>query len=63
MVNVNMDIPDGIHRRIKMLAATEGITMKEKIIEMLGNDVFIDDDASWASYLAETIKEESESGE
>jgi hypothetical protein len=63
MVNVNMDIPDGIHRRIKMLAANEGITMKEKIIEMLGNDVFIDDDASWAQYLAETTKEESESGE
>jgi hypothetical protein len=43
-----------------MLAAIEGIPMKEKIIEMLGNAVYIDDDASWAPFLADTTKEESE---
>jgi hypothetical protein len=61
--DVNVDVPDAIHRRIKMLAAIEGKTMKEEIIEMLGRAVFIDEDTQWAQYLVEATKEESESGE
>lgn len=58
MVNVLIDIPDKIHRRLKMLAAIEGVTLREKIIGCLGDSVYVDDDGSWAAFMADLTKEE-----
>ena len=63
LVNVLIDIPDKIHRRLKTVAAIEGVTLREKIIEFLGILVHIDDDPSWNDLMAETIKEEQEETE
>lgn len=60
LVNVLIDIPDKIHRRLKTLAAIEGVTLREKIIERLGDAVYADDDGSWALFMADLTKEEEE---
>ena len=55
-----IDIPDKIHRRLKIWAAQEGVPLREKIIECLGSTVHVDDDGSWALFMAEMTKEEEE---
>ena len=51
MTNCLLDIPDKIHQRLKMRAVAEGKTLKEVIIEALGDVVYIDDDGSWKEAL------------
>lgn len=41
-----------------MLAAIEGVTLREKIIGCLGDSVYVDDDGSWAAFMADLTKEE-----
>jgi hypothetical protein len=43
-----------------MLAAREGVTLREKIIQYLGSSVYVDDDGSWAAFMADLTKEEQE---
>ena len=61
MVNVLIDVPDKIHKRLKMWAAHEGVTLREKIIDCLGDAVYVYDDGSWAEFMADLTKEESKS--
>jgi hypothetical protein len=61
MVNVLIDVPDKIHRRLKMWAAYEGVTLRQKIIDCLGDVVWVNDDGSWADFVADWTKEESKS--
>ena len=35
MVNINIEVPDDIHKRIKILAAMQGIAIKEFIVNTL----------------------------
>ncbi len=35
MVNINIEIPEEVHKKIKILAALEGKSLKELIIEVL----------------------------
>ncbi len=35
MVNINIEIPEDTHKRIKILAATKGTSLKELIIHAL----------------------------
>lgn len=63
MVNVLIDIPNEIHKRIKMLAAVEEIPMKDEIIKMLGDLVYIDDLDSWKDMLADMTTGETEKKE
>lgn len=35
MVNINIEIPEETHKKIKILAATEGKSLKELIIKAL----------------------------
>ncbi len=35
MVNINIEIPDELHRRAKITATLEGITLKELLIKRL----------------------------
>lgn len=35
MVNINIEIPEDVHRKIKILAASEGKSLKDLIIEVL----------------------------
>ena len=34
-MNINYRIPDELHRRLKMVAAREGLTLKDLIIQLL----------------------------
>jgi plasmid stability protein len=34
-VNVNYDIPDDLHKALKVRAAEDGVTLKDLIIELL----------------------------
>jgi predicted HicB family RNase H-like nuclease len=38
MVNVNIEIPDELHRRLKIAAVTSDTTMKQLVIELLAED-------------------------
>lgn len=35
MVNINIEIPDELHRRAKIAATLKGVTLKELLIETL----------------------------
>ncbi len=35
MVNVNIQVPDGLHRRAKIAATLQGATLKDFLIETL----------------------------
>jgi hypothetical protein len=35
MVNINIEIPEEVHKKIKILSATQGKTLKEIIIETM----------------------------
>ena len=35
MTNINIELPDDLHRKLKMHAAEKGITLKEFITEVL----------------------------
>lgn len=35
MVNINIEIPDEIHKKVKILSAMKGITLKEIIVQAL----------------------------
>jgi plasmid stability protein len=37
MVNLNYEIPDELHRQLKVRAAEEGITLKELVIRLLAD--------------------------
>jgi predicted HicB family RNase H-like nuclease len=39
MVNVNIEVPDEIHKRIKILSAMQGIAIKDIIIKALEESV------------------------
>jgi len=56
MVNVLLDIPSEIHKRIKMLSAYEEKPMKDKIIEILGDHVYIHDEHSWRDMWGDITK-------
>jgi len=60
MVNVLIDVPNEIHKRLKMLAAIEEIPMKDEIIKQLGLAVLIDDSNSWRAMLIDLQKEKKE---
>lgn len=55
MTNCLLDIPDPIHRRLKMLAAVQGKKLKEVIIDALGNSVHIEDEGSWREMLEDIM--------
>ena len=55
MTNCLLDIPNPIHRRLKMLAAVQGKKLKEVIIDTLGDSVHIDDDDSWREMLKDVM--------
>ena len=38
-VNVNYEIPDELHRLLKMQAAAEGVTLKDLIVRLLAESV------------------------
>ena len=66
MVKVMIDVPKEIHRRVKLMASLEGVTITEAIVSMLGGEVFIDDDASFSDMLKDMtdgfVKEAEEEG-
>ena len=35
MVNVNIEVPEDVHKKVKILAASKGISLKELIIQAL----------------------------
>jgi predicted HicB family RNase H-like nuclease len=35
MVNINIEVPEEVHKKIKILAASQGISLKELIIRAL----------------------------
>jgi len=35
MVNINIEVPDGLHRRAKIAATLQGATLKDFLIETL----------------------------
>jgi predicted HicB family RNase H-like nuclease len=35
MVNINIEVPEEIHKKIKILAATKGVSLKDLIVESL----------------------------
>ena len=39
MVNINIEVPDEIHKKIKILSAIEGTPIKELIIQALEDSV------------------------
>lgn len=39
MVNVNIEIPEELHRQIKLAAVLEGVTLKAYVIETLDDGV------------------------
>jgi predicted HicB family RNase H-like nuclease len=39
MVNINLEVPDEIHKRIKILAAIKGVPIKELIVKALEESV------------------------
>jgi len=39
MVNINIEIPDDVHKKIKILSAMQGIPIKELIIKALEESV------------------------
>jgi predicted HicB family RNase H-like nuclease len=39
MVNINIEIPEDIHKKIKILSAAEGISLKELIIQALEESI------------------------
>ena len=58
MVNVLIDLPSKIHSRIKMLSAMKRITMKDMIIKMLGEDVWVNDNESWGDYIKDLLADQ-----
>jgi len=39
MGNINIDIPEELHRELRIQAAIQGITLKELVITTLANNV------------------------
>lgn len=39
MVNINIEVPDDIHKRIRILSAMQGIAIKELIVKTLEESV------------------------
>ena len=39
LVNINIEVPDEVHKRIKVLAAIQGIPIKELIVKALEESV------------------------
>ena len=39
MVNINLEVPDEIHKKIKILATIQGIPIKELIVKALEESV------------------------
>jgi predicted HicB family RNase H-like nuclease len=39
MVNINIEVPDEIHKRIRILSAMQGIAIKELIVKALEDSV------------------------
>ncbi len=35
MVNINIEVPEDVHKKIKILAATKGKSLKDLIVESL----------------------------
>jgi hypothetical protein len=46
MVNINIEIPDELHRRLKLDSVLQGTTLKEHIIAILDEDIPSQDAAS-----------------
>jgi len=57
MVNVLIDLPSKIHSRIKMLSAMKKITMKDMIIQLLGQTVWVNSDEEWGLYINDLLKD------
>jgi predicted HicB family RNase H-like nuclease len=39
LVNINLEVPDEIHKKIKILSATQGVPIKELIVKTLEESV------------------------
>jgi predicted HicB family RNase H-like nuclease len=39
LVNINIEIPEDVHKKVKILAAAEGISLKELITKALEESV------------------------
>jgi len=39
MVNINIEVPDKVHKKIKILSAMQGIPIKELIVKTLEENV------------------------
>jgi predicted DNA binding CopG/RHH family protein len=39
LVNINIEVPDEIHKRIKILSAMQGIPIKELIVKALEENI------------------------
>ena len=39
MVNINLEVPDEVHKKIKILSAIQGIPIKELIVKALEESV------------------------
>ncbi len=39
MVNINIQIPEELHKKIKIICAVRGISLKDLVIEVLQNHV------------------------
>ena len=68
MVKVMLDIPDEIHRRVRIVASLTDRTMAETNVSMIGTSVFIDDDETFTAMVSDLAKnvaerEEGEEGE
>tara|TARA_Y100000031_G_C8047787_1_gene304720 strand:- start:480 stop:596 length:117 start_codon:yes stop_codon:yes gene_type:complete len=35
MPNINIEIPDELHKRLKITSAKKGVSLKERVIELL----------------------------
>ena len=38
MVNINIQIPDELHKRIKIVCAMKGVTLKDFVVDALDGD-------------------------
>lgn len=65
MVKMTLDIPKEINRRIKIIAALEGLNLTEEVVKMLGDSVWIDEsaDGSFADAVSAYLENEEEDEE
>ena len=57
-MNINYAIPDELHRKLKIRAAAEGVTLKAEIINLLQRGLIAAeaDAGSWRAAIEDTTK-------